>query len=130
MTRSVSSSEPPISMAGTNRHVHVHRLSWQLHFGQIPRGLWVLHHCDNRVCVRPDHLFLGTSRENINDMVSKHRHTYGQRNGLAKLTDTLVREIRSAHREGETMASIARRFRVGETTISRVVRHETWRHVQ
>lgn len=60
-------------------HVHrrslsVHRLSYVIHRGAIPEGQYVLHHCDRRACIRPDHLFLGTHLDNINDMLQKKRH--------------------------------------------------------
>lgn len=66
------------SMVGGHRAVlHTHRISWELHNGPIPDGLWVLHRCDVRPCVRPDHLFLGTRQDNTDDMMAKGRHRYG-----------------------------------------------------
>lgn len=75
-------------------HQTAHRVSWEIHFGAIPDGLMVLHKCDVRHCVRPDHLFLGTTDDNMADMVRKGRSTHDGHPPL-KLSDEQVREIRS-----------------------------------
>src|SRR3989304_7134143 len=60
-----------------NGHVRAHRLAWELTYGLIPQGKWVLHHCDNPPCVRPDHLFLGTVQDNMRDAALKGRMPKG-----------------------------------------------------
>ena len=71
------------------RKVSAHRLSFEIHYGPIPPSQFVCHHCDNTRCVRPDHLFLGTNRDNVADMMAKGRHR-----SASRLTDDQVREIR------------------------------------
>ena len=103
-----------------------HRASWELHFGPIPAGLFVCHHCDNPPCVNPAHLFLGTVQDNSDDRVAKGRPAFGERWWAAKLTDDQVREIR---RSTETIRVLGDRYGVAYTQISRLRRGETYRRV-
>jgi hypothetical protein len=108
--------------------VGAHRVSWLLHFGPIPDRVKVCHHCDNRLCVNPAHLFLGTQADNVRDMVEKQRgpDRHGERNGRAKLTAGDVRFIRSSADSG---VQLARRFGVTRTQISAIRKRQTWRHI-
>jgi hypothetical protein len=75
-------------------HVNAHRIAWELTNGEIPDGLWVLHHCDNPPCVRPDHLFLGTAQDNVDDSIRK-----GRRSGGASAHAALVQQLLDEWRE-------------------------------
>lgn len=107
-----------------------HRVSWATKFGQMPPdGVHVLHRCDNRKCVRPSHLFLGTHQDNMNDMVAKKRHAHGETHYSCKLTEATVLEIRRRGGEGEAAPDMAREFNVTPRTVYQILRRETWRHV-
>lgn len=112
------------------RAYSTHRYSWILHNGPIPPGMCVLHRCDNRPCVRPDHLFLGTKRDNSIDMASKGRGLTpclkGEAHGEARLTDYAVCVILTSPETGRALAS---RFGVSESAVSLVRRGRTWVHI-
>lgn len=109
-----------------------HRASWMLHHGMIPAGLKVLHKCDNRHCVSPTHLRLGTQQENIDEMHAKGRarKAVGERASKAKLTAQQVIEIRRLHaEEGLGCTRLGRRFGVTEQNIMAIVNRQSWRHI-
>lgn len=81
------------------------RVSWEVHHGEIPEGLCVLHVCDVRHCVNPEHLFLGTKRDNSDDMIRKGRAKHiglkGPTNPNSKLSWKQARQIRSLYETGD-----------------------------
>ena len=105
-----------------------HRLAWIVAFGDIRPGASVLHKCDVRLCVRPDHLFLGTHAENMHDRNEKGRHAHGAAHPNAKITEEIVKAIRQRHHDGLTR-NIMAEFRISRTTVCRIVNKESWRHV-
>ena len=117
--------------------VGAHRFSYALAYGEVPEDLSVLHHCDNRRCVRPDHLFTGTQKDNIADMIGKGRYRggfkrhpidqKGSANGYAVLTEQSVAEIRQLLAEGMQGTVIAKRFGISKSTVSAIRVGKRWR---
>lgn len=109
--------------------VRAHRMSWVLANGEISQDQWVLHHCDNPICVKPAHLFLGDVSDNVADSIAKDRHVRGERFRDAKLTAQQVVEIRNRHSTGEQPIELAKDYPVSRFTIAKICRGETWRHL-
>ena len=114
-----------------NKHRLAHRVSYEIFFGDVPDGLKVCHRCDNRLCVNPKPLWLGTQSENLKDAASKGRmrvpDTRAARNGNTKLTWEHVRNIRSMHGSGMRKYHIASLFGVSPSTVNNIVNFETWK---
>jgi hypothetical protein len=109
----------------------VHRIAYTIWKGEIPSGYCVLHSCDNTACFNPDHLWLGTQKDNMNDKARKGRchNNQGSKSGMSKLEETQVLEIRRLRNEGNTLKMIAEKFNVTEANISDICQRHTWRHV-
>lgn len=110
-------------------HARAHCASYELHFGPIPEGMRVCHHCDTPLCVRPDHLWLGTQLQNVADREAKGRTARGEGNGKSLLTEEKVIEIRRLYRDGMNRAELGRMFGHDFKTISAVVLWKSWTHV-
>lgn len=112
-----------------SKHSRAHIFSWNLHYGPIPDGELVCHHCDNPSCVNPSHLFLGSPATNTRDAIRKGRMRYGENHGRAKLTDDNVIEIAERLNYGETQTDLAKEFGVVVGTIGHIHHRRTWKSV-
>ena len=110
-----------------------HRFVWMMEYGEIPAGMCICHKCDNPACVNPDHLFLGTQRQNIVDMCSKERQRgsgKGERHHMSKLTREQVLEIRELYESGQyTIRKLADVYPVGRSMVWYIVSGKNWIHV-
>jgi len=129
-----------------------HRFSFKLHKGEIPKGMMVCHTCDNPKCVNPDHLWLGTAKDNYKDMLEKGRrniaigwkHTKetklkfkdrkhadrkGEKHHLSKFTEKDIFKIRQLYKKGQTQKFIADLYNCDQSTISYIVRNKRWSHI-
>src|SRR4030095_798286 len=116
---------------GKGGHHPAHRVSYELTYGAIPAALQVLHRCDNCACVRPDHLFVGTSLDNMHDKIKKGRARYPGPNHpsyhLAKLTPDLVAQIRKEYKPYiVSLNALARKYHVSKRAIHRIIHQITW----
>lgn len=117
---------------GVPRGEYAYRVSWQIHHGDVPEGMLVCHKCDNPLCVNPNHLFLGTHKDNLDDCYAKGRGI-GQRfatddrlipSKFKKLSPSEVESIHAEHQSGKSMTLIAEAYDVSLSLISRIVRGE------
>lgn len=119
-----------IGLERQRKQVYAHRASYEIHVGEIPKGRYVLHKCDNPGCVNPEHLFLGDAGANARDMAAKGRHLFGERNTESKLNESDVRKIRQLCEDGMKQAKIAQMYGICQMTVSRIHRRERWQHIK
>ena len=126
------------------RSIGAHRISWYLFKSNSFKDLQVLHTCDVRHCVNPNHLWLGNNADNMLDKVNKNRQAKGsllsksvkansakgERNCKAKLTVLQVEEIRLLYSQGIKRSVIAKQFSICWTTVDAIVRYKHWKHVK
>jgi len=118
---------------GTRWH-KPHRLTWIIKHGSIPEGMSVLHHCDNKPCANEEHLFLGTAKDNHDDMRSKQREAnppryVGSQHPESKLNEDQVASIKQARARGIHVKVLAKKYGVTHTRISQISRGKGWAHV-
>lgn len=116
------------------RMFRAHRISWKINEGEIPDGKKVLHTCDNKKCVNPNHLYIGTAKDNSDDREERleMNHPKGEDHECSKLSRGDVVEIKQTLESGEyeSLREIAEGYPVSSTTISLIKRGEKWSHVQ
>ena len=112
-----------------NRPQYVHRVAHEIYIGPIPPGMLVCHKCDNPSCFNPEHLFLGSSKDNLQDMVKKGRKPRGEKVHNSKLTEKQVKEIKARLQEGEKVSQIAKDYPVHGRAIRLISAGINWKHV-
>ena len=109
------------------KSILAHRLSYELFKGKIPEDFCVCHTCDNRKCINPDHLWLGTKSDNTKDMYSKNRQydVAGENHGRTKLNWSQIGEIRKLKGK-ETLVNIGKKYGIAKSAVSAIQRGITW----
>jgi len=112
------------------RKLSASRFSYQLFLGTIPKSKKVCHSCDDGMCVRPGHFFLGTSKDNSADMVAKKRQAFGARHGNAKLSDDIILQALALYKTGNiSQRAVAKQFGIHRVVFNKIVNGHSWRHL-
>lgn len=118
-----------IKIPKTRKNITAHRLSYILHNGEITSEQWVLHKCDNPICVNPDHLFLGDAKSNVHDMISKGRRVIGDQkgelNGRSIMTQESVNEMRKL-KGTMPISALCARYGISKSQAHRILTNQQW----
>lgn len=109
---------------GPGDNVRAHRFSYEHHKGHIPKGMFVCHSCDTPSCVNPEHLWIGTSADNTADSTNKGRRARGEKSGVSKGSDTLVKIVKQNYALGISQDKLSAIYGISQSTISRWIRGE------
>jgi hypothetical protein len=114
------------------KNVYAHRMSYEIHKGEIPTGMCVLHKCDTPACVNPEHLLIGTHQDNMTDRSKKGRTAQnfgvGEQHYCSKLMNRDIPVIRDMCRT-HTHVSVAQQFNVTRQVVDSIIKGETWKHI-
>ncbi len=125
-------------------HIFAHRFSYSIIKGDIPKGMNICHKCDNPICVNPEHLFIGTTQDNVNDRVNKNRSAKGIKNGththpetrhigsthkISKLKERDILVIKEMAKAGLSHRRISKLFDISRPRISQIIKGIAWKHV-
>ncbi|KKK63698.1 hypothetical protein LCGC14_2991680 [marine sediment metagenome] len=111
------------------KQYRAHRLAYGLAYGPFDTKMMVLHLCRKRSCINPNHLYLGTAKDNATDAVLDGTNVKGEKHAGSKLNERDVIKIRALHENGVRQCDLARMFPVSARAISFVLNRETWRHI-
>lgn len=116
---------------GKKMDILTHRESYRIFKGEIPDGMYVLHKCDNRSCINPDHLWVGTGKENVQDCIKKGRFCNGHERAKisGKLTEHQVMEMREMYSNGFSPKELQEKFKVSQSQVSGILTYRFWKHV-
>lgn len=105
------------------------RVAFMLQVGPIPHEEQTLHRCDNRPCVRGDHLFTGTHWNNMHDKVVKQRQARGETSGRTQFTEVFVLQLREEHKNGSTQKALCEKYNLLSGTVHRLLKGTRWKHL-
>lgn len=110
-----------------NKRMLAHRVSYLLHYGKFNKNMYICHKCDNPKCVNPDHLFLGTQKDNMSDCSNKKRHTYGEKVKSAVLKKEDILEIRKLYSSKKiTQQKLSDIYNVSRGHIGLIIQGKRW----